>query len=84
MKVTPELKRLLEEAAGEVAEVALSGNRSLDPIGDEGRENVQRAPAGKLGCLARRSRPCIIDCEGLPRTVAGARDAMSKLQVKST
>ena len=45
MKVTPELKRLLEEAAGEVAKWP-KWKRSLDPIGDEGRENVQRAPAG--------------------------------------
>jgi hypothetical protein len=37
MKVTPELKRLLEEAAGEVAKWP-KWKRSLDPIGDEGRE----------------------------------------------
>ena len=36
MKVTPELKRLLEEAAGEVAKWPKW----------KGRENVQRAPAG--------------------------------------
>jgi hypothetical protein len=52
MKVTPELKRLLEEAAGEVAKWP-KWKRSLDPIGDEGRENVQRATAG-----THRNRIC--------------------------
>ena len=46
MKVTPELKRLLEEAAGEVAKWP-KWKRSLDPIGDE------RATAG-----THRNRIC--------------------------
>jgi hypothetical protein len=41
MKITPELKCLLEEAAEEVAKWP-KWKRSLDPIGDEGLEKYGR------------------------------------------
>jgi hypothetical protein len=56
MKVTPELKRLLEEAAGEVAKWP-KWKHSLDPIGDEGRENVQRKAADLRGVDGMKPTP---------------------------